>query len=168
MHGQPTVAAWLRLIHILRPSPVKHPCVMKHKLSSDDRRFRTEFEACSVDPERFDHAAHLRLAYIYLVENDTETALRLIRAALRAFLQHHDVDPSKYHETMTRAWILAVRHFMEISPPARSATVFIERNPSMLDTKIMMTHYSAEVLFSAEARSLFVEPDLDPIPRHEP
>ncbi len=36
----------------------------------------------------------------------------------------------------------------------------------MLDAKIMMTHYSAEVLFSDEARAEFVEPDLEPIPRH--
>lgn len=29
----------------------------------------------------------------------------------------------------------------------------------------MMTHYSAGLLFSDEARAAFVEPDLDPIPR---
>jgi hypothetical protein len=38
----------------------------------------------------------------------------------------------------------------------------------MLDTKLMMAHYSAELLFSDEARARFVEPDLDQIPRHEP
>jgi hypothetical protein len=30
----------------------------------------------------------------------------------------------------------------------------------------MMTHYSAERLFSQHARHGFIEPDLDPIPRH--
>jgi len=30
----------------------------------------------------------------------------------------------------------------------------------------MLTHYSAELLFSPEARAGFVEPNLDPIPRH--
>jgi hypothetical protein len=47
-----------------------------------------------------------------------------------------------------------------------SANQFIDKNPGMLDTKIMMSHYSAEVLFSDQARTLFVPPDLDPIPRH--
>jgi hypothetical protein len=28
----------------------------------------------------------------------------------------------------------------------------------------MLTHYSASVLFSPDARAVFVEPDLDPIP----
>ena len=68
---------------------------MKHQLSSDDRRFRADFEACEFAPERFDHRAHIRLAYAYLVENDAETALTLMRTALLAFLQHHDFDISK-------------------------------------------------------------------------
>ena len=47
-----------------------------------------------------------------------------------------------------------------------SAESFIDQNPEMLDSNIMMTHYSAEVLFSNEARARFVEPDLEPIPQH--
>ena len=141
---------------------------MNHGLSSDDRIFRAQFEACALPPATFNHRAHVRLAYTYLAENDADSALALMRAALLAFLHHHDVEISKYHETMTRAWILAVRHFMEISPAAASADDFINRNPTLLDTRIMMTHYSAELLFSEEARARFVEPNLAQIPRHEP
>ena len=43
-----------------------------------------------------------------------------------------------------------------------SAADFIARNQELLDSKIMLTHYSASVLFSADARASFVEPDLDP------
>ena len=46
-----------------------------------------------------------------------------------------------------------------------SAADFIARNPELLDSRIMLTHYSASVLFSADARECFVEPDLDPIPQ---
>ena len=140
---------------------------MKHALSGDDRCFREEFEACRVTPAEFNHRAHVRLAYIYLVDSSPEAAPDLMREALLGFLRHHGIEVSKYHETLTRAWILAVRHFMEGSPPARSADAFIAGNPSLLDSKIMMTHYSAEVLFSAEARARYVEPDVDPIPHHE-
>ncbi|MFT5516394.1 MAG: hypothetical protein ACI80V_002526 [Rhodothermales bacterium] len=31
----------------------------------------------------------------------------------------------------------------------------------------MLTHYSAQLLFSDEARAAFVEPDLHPIPTYE-
>jgi hypothetical protein len=61
---------------------------------------------------------------------------------------------------------MAVRHFMERTPASASADEFIEANPALLDSKIMLTHYSAELLFSPEARSAFKEPDQDPIPRH--
>ena len=55
---------------------------------------------------------------------------------------------------------------MHRSPEASSADDFIARNPVLLDSKIMLTHYSADLLFSDEARAVFVEPNLDPIPRH--
>jgi hypothetical protein len=138
-----------------------------HELSSDDRRFRAEFEACRFAPEDFTHRAHVHLAYTYLAENDTDTAAALMQTALMGFLQHHGIPASKYHETLTRAWILAVRHFMELSPGASSGDAFISHNPILLDSRIMLTHYSADVLFSDEARARFVEPNLDTIPRHE-
>jgi len=135
-----------------------------HQSSVEDRWFRREFEAGRFPPAAFNHRAHVRLAYVYLTEHEAGNAYRMMRDALLYFLARHGIDPSKYHETLTRAWILAVAHFMENTPAAESSDVFIERNPRMLDAKIMMTHYSAEVLFSDEARARFVEPDLDPIP----
>jgi hypothetical protein len=38
----------------------------------------------------------------------------------------------------------------------------------LLDSRIMMMHYSTDVLFSQEARAWFLEPNLDPIPRYDP
>lgn len=139
---------------------------MAHLLSAEDREFRVAFESCEFPPAEFNHRAHLRLAYVYLTEHDTESAYALMRESLHRFLEYHGVDLSKYHDTITRAWILAVRHFMEATSNFDSADSFIDQNPQMLDAKIMMTHYSAEVLFSDEARAKFVEPDLDPIPTY--
>jgi len=140
---------------------------MKHLLSAEDRNVRQEFEACSFPPAEFNHRTHIRLAYVYLSEHDINAAHQMMRGALLSFLKYHAVDVSKYHETITLAWIMAVRHFMENTPKAESFDTFIEKNPEMLDSKIMMTHYSAEVLFSDEARAKFVEPNLDPIPRYQ-
>ena len=137
-----------------------------HEISPDDRLFVSELQTGHYPPARFNHRAHVRLAYAYLAENDTETAVALMRSALLAFVRHHNIDVSKVHETMTKAWVLAVRHFMEGSSGAPSADAFIEANPILLDSKIMLTHYSADLLFSEDARARFVEPDLDEIPRH--
>ena len=140
---------------------------MKHQISNVDCEFKAQFETCVFSPSEFNHRAHLRLAYVYLVENDDDMACQLMRDSLLRFLNHNGVDISKFHETMTRAWILAVRHFMENDSGADSANTFIENNPKMLDKNIMMTHYSAELLFSDEAREQFAPPNLDPIPRYE-
>jgi hypothetical protein len=139
---------------------------MNHELSSNDREFRAAFEAGAFAPADFSHRAHVQLAYVYLADSDVNLALERMRAALVSFLSHHGIPANKYHETLTRAWILAVDHFMHRSPQAASADDFIARNPLLLDTRIMLTHYSASLLFSETARARFVEPDLDPIPRY--
>jgi hypothetical protein len=140
---------------------------MKHASSMDDREFQAAFSAGAYAPADFSHRAHVRLAYVYLAGSDPERALPAMRAALVNYLAHQGIPASKYHETLTRAWILAVHHFMHRTEPCASADEFIDRNPVLLDSRIMLTHYSAGLLFSEAARGRFLEPDLDPIPRHD-
>lgn len=137
---------------------------MPHRISAGDREFQRAFEACEVAPQDFGHAAHVRLAYVYLCAHSVEIAADKMKNALLAFLKHVGVDQGKYHETITRAWIMAVHYFMTKANAARSASEFIDANPELLDSKIMLTHYSAEVLFSPAARQAFVQPDRQSIP----
>lgn len=139
---------------------------MKHGISSGDERFRRDFEAGRIPPAGFDHRAHLRLAYVYLCGHDTESAYALMREGIQRFLARHGIDAGKYHETLTRAWMLAVRHFMVNSSQSGSFGDFVRQHPVMLDPQIMLTHYSRETLFSPQARAGFVKPDIDPIPSH--
>jgi hypothetical protein len=138
---------------------------MRHHASAADLVFRNDFIAGRITPAQFNHRAHVRLAYVLLTDAGVDEAAGQMRSALHAFLAHHGIDPVKYHETMTRAWILAVRHFMDRTEQSASADEFIDANPELLDAKIMLTHYSAAVLFSPEARSTFIEPDIQQIPR---
>jgi len=137
--------------------------MQSHQASDDDRKFQLAFEACTVAPSQFNHEAHVRLAYIYLTTGGADSAVQRMRDALINFLAHNGIPSAKFHETLTRAWVLAVQHFMNRST-STSAAEFIAKNPELLDSKIMLTHYSASVLFSPDARASFVEPDLDPIP----
>ena len=139
---------------------------MVHLLSTEDQAFQAQLESCEFPIANFNHRAHLRLAYVYLAENDTEKSYELMRDALKKFIQHNGVDISKYHDTLTRAWFWPSVISWKKTENADSADSFIDQNPMMLDSKIMMTHYSAEVLFSDEARAKFVEPNIDPIPRY--
>lgn len=137
---------------------------MRHTVSSTDETFQRAFETCMVPARLFDHRAHLRLAYIYLCEGTPEQAQKRMKQSLLTFLEHLGLGASKYHETLTRAWVLAVRYFMIQTPACLSAEVFIEQNPVLLDRTIMLTHYSADILFSIKARNRFTTPDLEPIP----
>lgn len=135
--------------------------------TADDFAFRDSIESCEFALAGFGHREHVRLAYVYLVENGPEASAGLMKRAILRLLECNGIDPSKYHETLTMAWILAVAHFMENSGKLHSADEFMESNPVLLDSDVMLTHYSADVLFSPGAREAFIEPDLSVIPRHD-
>ncbi|WP_237324077.1 hypothetical protein [Vibrio penaeicida] len=136
-------------------------------VSNEDRMFCERVEQCLFPISEFDHKSHIRLAYLYLAQYSLEEAVIKVRETLNSLLKYNGIEPSgKYHETLTKAWLLAVNHFMNKTEKCTTADEFIERNPALLDTEIMMTHYKKETLFSARARAEFVEPDLLPIPRY--
>ena len=139
---------------------------MAHQPSSEDLELVRSLESFEIQPGHFDHRSHIRMAYTYLCEHDVQSACTKIRRVLCDFLLHNGIEPStKYHETMTQVWTLTVRHFMDHTPNTTSSEQFIDANPKLLDSGILKTHYSKELLFSEEARDCFVEPDLVPIPR---
>src|SRR5262249_31193891 len=136
----------------------------EHLVSSDDRKLIERFEQGAILPSEFSHSMHLRIAYIYLCEGELEAAYSRMKSAILRFVSHHGVDPRKYHETLTRAWMMAVHHFMNHSPRLGSSLDFVASNPALLNSEIMLTHYSRQTLFGEPARAAFVEPDLAPIP----
>jgi len=140
---------------------------LEHKLSFKDIEFLQFFESCRFDATKFHHREHVRLAYILLTLSDFDQALSRLKKGLLAFLSYNDVDDSKYHETMTYAWLLAVKHFMHISKPASDSEDFLKENDVLLNKDIMFTHYSRDVMNSDVARKSVVKPDLDLIPIHE-
>ena len=131
--------------------------------SQSDLEFACAFEAGDVPPSEFNHLAHLRLAYVYLSQGDVKYAEQSMREALLAFLDAKKIPRAKFHETLTRAWVMAVSHFMS-RRSSGSFAEFIANSKPLLDTKVMLTHNSAAALFSERARAAFVEPDLEAIP----
>ncbi len=133
-------------------------------LTASDARLLRAFERCALTPTQLPHRAHLRLAFIYLRLHPFDSALEILRRLLQAFLTHHGAPPAAYHETLTHAWLLAVRHFMQAQPLVTSSDEFLLRCPALLDKKIMATHYTSDRLMSPAARANFVAPDRNPIP----
>ena len=125
------------------------------------------FESCRLTPADFRHREHLRIAYLCLAHDPFERAHERFAAGVRRLLAHLGAPPAHYHATMTRAWLLAVHYFLRREGIKETSEHFLTvpcAAACLLDQKIMLTHYSAERLFSEPARTGFVEPDLDPIP----
>ncbi len=135
-----------------------------HRLSADDQDFASAFFDCRIPAGEFGHPEHLRIAYICLAGTDIEPAFGALRDGLRAFLEHHGAGPDKYHETLTRAWLIVVRRCMEKTPDTESAAAFLRCHPGLLDRDLLEVHYSRERLFSDKARKSFVPPDRAPFP----
>ncbi len=135
-------------------------------LAVADREFLDAFEACEIRGADFHHREHLRVAYCYLTLLSSAEALEKMEAGLHRLLAHLGAPASKYHRTLTEAWLHAVRHFIDRSGATADFAEFIARAPQLLDPQIMGTHYSTDLLWSDAARAAFLEPDLQPIPRH--
>ena len=63
------------------------------------------FEACRTSADEFKHKDHLVVAVWYVHNFGREAALERMREGLLRFLAHHQVDPKKYSEEITRYWI---------------------------------------------------------------
>jgi hypothetical protein len=110
----------------------------------------------------FGHREHLELAWTYLRLHPIDEAAELMVATIRRVARLHGAE-EKYHETITRAWL----HFVAVHIQrwgAESFDEFIQRNPDLLERKLIEHFYSRELLFSEPARAAWVSPDLQALP----
>ena len=63
------------------------------------------FETRQTSADDFKHKDHLVVAVWYVHNLGREAALERMRDGLLQFLAHHEVDPNKYSEEITRFWI---------------------------------------------------------------
>lgn len=117
------------------------------------------FESCSL--EDFSHREHLAVAVWYLSRMTEEEAVARMRAGLMRFLAHHGEDPQKYNETITQFWIKRLGALLDQMDAARPLA---ERANEALkaagSSKLVFNYYSRDRVFSDEARTTWVEPDL--------
>jgi hypothetical protein len=110
----------------------------------------------------FGHREHLELAWSYLRLYSIDQAAEVMVAAIRHVARLHGAE-DKYHETITRAWL----HFVAVHMQrwgADSFEEFLERNPDLLDSKLIQHFYSRELILSDPARASWIAPDLGRLP----
>jgi|SRR5947209_16439187 hypothetical protein len=112
---------------------------------------------------RFGHREHLELAWTYLDRHaDVDAAHQAVAAAVRHLAQRHGM-PHKYHETLTRAWVVVVALHRGLEG-GESFDDFIAAHPRLLQRDLLSRHYSEPLLWSDSARARWTEPDLRAFP----
>ena len=122
------------------------------------------FEQGSIDPELFNHEAHVFIAWSYLQQCDLKESIDRFCAALRRLTKKLGIE-LKYHETLS--WF-----FMILIAERRSELgsnvwqTFRQGNADLFAThpSIVRDYYSEERLGWSIARTQFVMPDRLPLP----
>src|SRR5215510_12052183 len=63
------------------------------------------FETCETRANEFKHKDHLIVAVWYVHNLGREAALERMREGLMRFIAHHEIEPKKYSEEITKLWI---------------------------------------------------------------
>ncbi len=123
-----------------------------------------QFEQGMTSADTFHHLDHVRLAFEYLCRWPPLEALEKFSSALRRFAAAKGAalgKESRYHETITWAYVLLIRERMARAATGQTWEEFAIRNPDLLDWTggLLERWYRRETLASDLARSTFVFPD---------
>jgi hypothetical protein len=132
----------------------------------DDDALWTAFAERTLPAAEWTHTAHLRIAWLHLHRYGLDEAhLRMRVGIIRLNAVHGLVETPQrgYHETITRVWLVlvgAARH----RDACADSRAFLATHGEALGREAPLAYYSRDVLFSLAARTMFVAPDLAPLP----
>ena len=142
----------------------QHPSQGQH---SGDRPVPAELAAvlAEIVPPggAFRHRQHIHLAFLAVQRHGPARAPEVV-ARWIGHIAAYERAPQKFNATVTRAWTEIVAHHVAAGPPRIDFDSFADRNPALLDKRLLTRHYSARVLASPAARTSWVEPDRTPFP----
>lgn len=131
--------------------------------SLGDDEFVAAVEETRYPNGEFHHPDHLRLAWIYVRRYGAHLAEQRIAETIRRFATRHGHE-SKYHETLTRAWLRLVATAQRLTPEVTGFDPFLARHGWLLDRDALSPFYSEVSLSSERARSAWADPDRRSLP----
>jgi hypothetical protein len=132
-------------------------------MMSDDE-FLAALEACSLSEREFDHAAHVRAAYLYSRSGDLASALAKISRAIKSFADSLG-KPDRYNETITVAYLALIRQTLHVSGDSGDWEGFAQANQGLLERDLLLQFYPRTQLESELARRVFLLPQFARRPR---
>jgi hypothetical protein len=125
-----------------------------------------EFYNHTLPKASWTHHAHLAVALFEADKtNDFNVALNNLRSQIKSYnisVGTENTDNSGYHETLTVFWLTVVFEYYKSQNQREIDEVYVDLiNSQLFTSDLPFKFYSRELLFSKEARHLFIEPDLN-------
>jgi hypothetical protein len=123
------------------------------------------FEDCTLPRSQWTHSAHLTVVLWYLSRHSKAIATQLIREGIQRYNAAMGIPQTKesgYHETITLFWIERVDRFL--AERTDNDSILTRMNALLQeydDPRLPLRHYSRDRLMSWEARTSWLEPDLN-------
>jgi hypothetical protein len=114
---------------------------------------------------QFRHREHINLAFYGVRRYGMPDAVSRVCGWIQQVAAYQRA-PQKYHHTVSRAWVELVAQHVAEDPGCADFASFAERNPALLDKRLLARHYRSSTLAAAAARQQWVEPDRRPFPQH--
>ena len=129
----------------------------------DDNTFLTQFENQTLSPIHFRHIGHLRLAWLYLNRHDVETAIGLVCSGIQAYAESLGAT-TKFHLTITDAIVRIMAKRVD-AMAKKEWDLFLDENRDLVEDalSVLSQYFSKDRLFSEEARTSLVQPDIKPL-----
>jgi len=132
----------------------------------DDAAFLQAFRSQQIAASDYNHRAHVRVAYLTLLELPFAAALAAMRDGIKALNASHGLveTPDRgYHETLTRAWLTLIHSAIRSRGRADTFEAFAVEHPHLLCRTCLRLFYSQSGM-PPHSRYEWVEPDLTPLP----
>ena len=120
-----------------------------------DAEFLAALEAATLPEADFNHAGHVRAAWLYLRQGFFPEALTKMGGALRNYAAARG-KPDRYHETMTVAFLALINERLRLRGDGGDWRGFLEQNHDLLDRRLLTHYYRPETLASPAARRVFI------------
>jgi hypothetical protein len=125
-----------------------------------------EFYNHTLPKASWTHHAHLAVALFEAHKTkDFNVALENLRRQIKSYnisVGTENNENSGYHETLTVFWLTVVFEYYKSHNQSEIDEVYVDLiNSQLFTSDLPFKFYSRELLFTKEARQLFIEPDLN-------
>ncbi|HZF32550.1 MAG TPA: hypothetical protein VE914_01990 [Candidatus Angelobacter sp.] len=120
-----------------------------------DAEFLVSLESGTLPESEFNHAGHVRAAWLYLRRSPFPAALAKMVGTLRNYAAAHG-KPDRYHETITVASLALINERLLLRGDGGDWRGFLEQNHELLERRLLTHYYRPETLASPAARRVFL------------